>query len=316
MRSNLTLLCFVLLVMTSGIASAQKQGVAMLRYVDAKQATHAAQIIDTRALAACQQRSLAGAHCLPASDLIGPDGELPSFADIYWALGTAGISPHKPVLVVGNQARARDFVAGLLYLCGQASVQILTTPIDDVLQQKQWPVAPGQARGILRHTVYAATMRDALIVLPAELAQALAEHHPVVPVDGRNLATHNVDEYQVGHIPGAVQLAPAQGSTSSNTLRLPSVNAQTTTTQTTTTHARQRYYVAYAQRPMDSIAFFTRLRAGEADPHVDIRVMPAGWQGWILHQHNINPVADTTVSGADRLISFIGSREKGEEQWN
>jgi len=281
MRINMSIICFMLLVVTSGIASAKQLVAPTLRYVDAKEASRDAQIIDTRALAMCQQRSIVGAHCLPASDLFGPGGVLPSFVDIYWALGTAGISAHRRVLVTGDQARERDFVAGLLYLCGQASIQVLTTPIDAVLQKNRWPSGQGQPRGNFRLSVYDATMRDELIVFPTELAHALTNHKAVVPIDGRNLSIHRGDEYLAGHIPGAMQLPRAYLNRTGSHLRLTAISKETTP-------AKHRYFVAYAHVPMDSIALFTRLRADEINQRVDIRVMPAGWQGWTSSRRKAN----------------------------
>ena len=104
MRTHITT-CFVLLVTTSGVAGAVvtvatvKQPPDNLRYVNAKQASVDALVVDTRTLSVCQKRSIASAHCLPANDLLGPDGKLASFADIFWALGTAGISGHETILV-------------------------------------------------------------------------------------------------------------------------------------------------------------------------------------------------------------------------
>jgi thiosulfate/3-mercaptopyruvate sulfurtransferase len=297
MRINLTIASLTLLLVTASVARAETQLAPSLRYVDTKQASHTALVIDTRALAACQQHSIAGAHCLPASDLLGPNGALPGFADIFWALGTANINADNTVLVTGDQARARDFVAGLLYLCGQARVQILTVSIDNVLQQKHWPAGAGLARSNLRQSVYNATMRDKLIVLPTELAQALARHDSVVPVDGRNLSTPRVnDEYLAEHIPGAMQLPQANSNHISSHLRLPDVSEKTPGSNASSAPAKHRYFVAYAYKPLDSIALFTRLRAGEVDPHIDIRVMPAGWQGWIHSRR-------------------IANIRKGEKQW-
>lgn len=39
-------------------------------------------VVDTRALAECRARSLAGARCLPADDLLGPQRRLPSARDL------------------------------------------------------------------------------------------------------------------------------------------------------------------------------------------------------------------------------------------
>lgn len=312
----------------SGIAGAvsvgaQQSTTPALRYVDAAQATSDALVIDTRPLSACEKNTIAGAHCLPASDLLGPDGRLPSFADIFWALGTVGLSGHETVLIVGNQPGNRDFVAGLLYLCGQHRVEILTPPVEAVLREGHWPAGQGQSRGILRTVVYTASMRDKLIVLPAELARALAEHRPVVPIDGRSLRVRTpgpdaqtytdtatlsgprgqtVTDHDrahvvrvrdtadamsgdsAGHIPGALHLPLARLYRTPTTPHrlLADYNAPQASSNAAVPHTSTPvYYVAYANIPMDSIALFTRLRAGEADQRIDIRVMPAGWRGWI-----------------------------------
>ncbi|MDP2811126.1 MAG: hypothetical protein Q8O34_13345, partial [Rhodocyclaceae bacterium] len=80
-------------------------------------------VIDSRPLADCKRASLSGARCLPAEDFLGPQRRLPSERDILWLLGTAGLAGSETVLVVGQDATARDFVAGLLYLAGQKSVR-------------------------------------------------------------------------------------------------------------------------------------------------------------------------------------------------
>jgi len=339
MQRHINIACFMLLIATPCVAVTDEHVPTPLRYVSADQATPLAQVIDTRALANCQKRTIAGAHCLPASDLVGPDGQLPSFVDIFWALGSAGISPHRPVLIVGNQSRARDFVAGLLYLCGQSSVQILKTPVELVLHQKHWPAAQGQTRGILRHTVYDANMRDKLIVLPTELIHLLATDNSLITIDGRNESAQNADEYRTGHIPGAIRLVSTQARPISRYLPRPATDKHGTRLPLTAPAGPARF-VTYANNAVDSIAYFTRVRASEPNPQVDIRVLPAGWQGWIKYQNfpmtpsgsspqrqaghtylppinnSIYPVAAILVSATAMLIIFMSLRKRGEKQWS
>lgn len=163
---------------------------AAIRYVGVHQIAPHAVIVDTRAQALCQQRSVAGAHCLPASDLLGPAGELPSFADIFWALGTAGLDGSETVLVTGDRAGARDFIAGILYLCGQAHIEILKPAIDKVLRTGKLQPGPGKPRAILRQRIYQATMRDTAMILPGELTQLRRDHPHIRFLDaGRLQAT-------------------------------------------------------------------------------------------------------------------------------
>ncbi len=220
-------------------------------------ATPAAVIVDARPLTDCLKRTLAGAHCLPATDLVGPNGELPSPPDLLWALGTAGLSGHERVVVVGDRGEARDFVAGLLYLAGQRRVDILPTPLTQALATGRYRTGPGRRRGIVREPIFTAPMRDRSIVLHRELRHTLDGASDLVPVDGRN-----AQAFERGHIPGAINrpLAAlvAQGDAG------------------TALKAGQRY-VAYGREPMDSIALFTRLRAADAGR---VQVLIGGWRAW------------------------------------
>lgn len=166
MRVLIASVVALLLCLSTAAVHAESE---MIRYVGVGKIASHVVIVDTRAQAKCQQRSLAGAHCLPASDLLGPAGELPSFADIFWALGTAGLDGSETVVVAGDEVTARDFVAGLLYLCGQAKVEILRPAIRDVLQSGKFLSGQGIPRAILRQRIYRATMRDTAMILPGEL---------------------------------------------------------------------------------------------------------------------------------------------------
>lgn len=119
-------------------------------------------VIDSRPLADCKRASLPGARCLPAEDFLGRQRQLPSERDILWLLGTAGLDGGESVLVIGEEAKARDFVAGLLYLAGQKSVRILTGPLPRL-------AGGGRERGIVRSAVWTAPMRDGLWVLGADI---------------------------------------------------------------------------------------------------------------------------------------------------
>lgn len=124
-------------------------------------------VIDSRPLADCKRASLAGARCLPAEDFLGPQRRLPSERDILWLLGTAGLAGSETVLVIGEDATARDFVAGLLYLAGQKSVRILTGPMPRLDGRS----GGGQERGMVRSAVWTAPMRDSLWVLGADIVR-------------------------------------------------------------------------------------------------------------------------------------------------
>ena len=124
-------------------------------------------VIDSRPLADCKRASLAGARCLPAEDFLGPQRRLPSERDILWLLGTAGLAGSETVLVIGEDATARDFVAGLLYLAGQKSVRILTGP----MPRLGGSAGGGQERGMVRSAVWTAPMRDSLWVLGADIVR-------------------------------------------------------------------------------------------------------------------------------------------------
>ena len=109
-------------------------------------------VVDTRPLAECRTRTLAGARCLPADDLFGPQRRLPSARDLLWLLGTAGFAGNETVWVVGHDPEARDFVAGLLHVAGQREVRIVTEPVARALAGGA-PAGPGQDRVYRRQAI-------------------------------------------------------------------------------------------------------------------------------------------------------------------
>jgi len=238
-----------------------------LEYVRPDAVAHGAVVIDTRAEQACAQHSVAGAHCLPAADLLGARGELPSPPDLLWALGTAGLSGRETVLVVGDSAEARDFVAGLLYLCGQARVQVLDQALSGALRAGDLPAGAGTGRGMLRTRVFVAPMRDRLWLLHRDLFHALESPARVVPVDGRDAlqAAGTGRDQRAATVPGAIRLPLAIAENGGG-------NAATVLGDREKTS-----YVAYGQGPKDSIALFARLRALTGR---DVRVLAGGWREW------------------------------------
>jgi hypothetical protein len=267
MRNGLAIIAVVILSLLSDIvfaadAATAKRALPVLRYVSLQQASADAVVVETRALSLCRQRTLANAHCLPATDLLGPNGELPSFADIFWALGTAGLTGKETILVVGNQDTDRDFIAGLLYLCGQARVEILDTPVAKVLRDGILPVGEGQPRAILRQQIYRASMRDASMVLPGELPAAQDNDGRLMSID----ADH----------PQALKSAVAE-------LQQDKQN----------THAQ---YVVYAGRPKLAIAMFTRLLADTVAQNAPLRVVPIALHEWVGTSASPAPQDDMTAS--------------------
>lgn len=248
-------------------------------------------VVDARPLAACREKSLVGARCLPAADFLGPHRRLPSARDILWLLGTAGLSGEEAVLVVGQDAVARDFVAGLLYVAGQRSVRVLAEPVGRALEQGA--AAPGRERGMIREAVFAAPMRDGLLVLRDEL-RALRPSPPLL--DGRTENEYwgeTVRAARGGHLPGAVSLPALQ-------LRMaldPSVKRPV---------LPEGSPVAYAHDAYEGLAYLTLLIAGH---NVPVRLYAEGWAEWaadgglpadaVSHPERTQPVEAKSQSPQD-----------------
>jgi len=217
----------------------------VLRHVDMHRITEKTTIVDTRERSGCEQRSLAGALCLPATDLMGNRGQLPNFADIFWALGTAGLDGSETVLVVGNDAAERDFVAGVLYLCGQARIEVLDASVSSVLLSGRYRAGQGIPRKMLRQRIYRASMRDSALILPAELRRLERQRSRVNLVEATNYNSAGLasDKDKPAAKPGAK-------------------------------HAGLD--VLYAATPSDAIAAFARLLSiGNRTPE-NLKVVPVG----------------------------------------
>ena len=120
-------------------------------------------VIDVRAEGTCTAASLAGARCLPASELFDADGRPVSFHVLRWLLGTIGLSGHEHVLVVGDKAADAAAVGALLLLAGQRDVAVLDRPVAVPAD-----ASGGSARSMTREDVFTAPMRDRLLTLASD----------------------------------------------------------------------------------------------------------------------------------------------------
>src|SRR3569832_771569 len=204
----------LLLAVSAGIVvQGSAHGENFAYTADARGLIGHAPAVGARPLAACLHRSVANARCLPASDFLGPHGRLAAFTDIYWLLGTAGIAAKDAVLVVGDNPWERDFVAGMLYLSGQAAVTVLNRPISDGAGLPVSSLGPGTARGMLRQPIYEGLVWVVFLVLCSELAVFLLCGLFLFLVVGRPESAYKGETIRAsrgGHLPGAQSLPMAE----------------------------------------------------------------------------------------------------------
>jgi thiosulfate/3-mercaptopyruvate sulfurtransferase len=224
-------------------------------------------VVDARPLRDCEKRTITGAHCLPALDLLGPHGRLISFRNILWRLGSAGLSGSEEVVVVGDRPEVREFVGGVLYLAGQRKVDLLSTPITGRGAVARASLgSPGRVPGSTRNPVFQGRVRERLIVFREELARALRGSDPPVLLDGRSVQEYwgvTIRARYGGHIPGA--------------RRLPAFELRRELAQGDFQVPPLAHPIVYANGPFSSIAYFALLRAGAG---IAVRVYIGGWQAW------------------------------------
>lgn len=225
-----------------------------------------AQVIDARPLEQCLTKSVRGARCLPVADFFGPHDRLASFVNINWLLGTAGLSGQEHVLVVGNNAQERDFIAGVLFVAGQKEVSVLTQKMKRGGGFSEKFLGLGVERMESRTNVYHGIARDKAIVFKKELSKILSFDTPTVLIDGRSEKEFwgaSVRGVRGGHIVGARHF-------SSSRLRSLATSGETN-------ELEKRDTIIYGHNAFEGLAILTLMRAGF---DISARVYPGGWAEW------------------------------------
>jgi thiosulfate/3-mercaptopyruvate sulfurtransferase len=228
-----------------------------------KQGVH---VIDARPLQQCLKQSVLEARCLPAADFFGPHDRLASFENINWLLGTAGLSGQEHILVVGDKAQERDFIAGVLFVAGQKEVSVLTRQMSRGGGFSDKFLGSGIERMETRTNVYHGIARDKAVIFKNELASILSFNTPTVLIDGRSEREFwgaSVRGFRGGHIVGARHL-------SSGRLRSLAISGETT-------ELEKRNTIIYAHNAFEGLAMLTLMRAGL---NIEARVYPGGWAEW------------------------------------
>lgn len=257
--------CWQLLFVLVAVVLSWQAGAAEreLRFIDQLPPGSDWQLLDTRQADQCLARSLKGARCLSADDLLGPNRRFPSLRDITWLLGTLGLSGDETLVIAGTPGMKRDFVAGVLYLAGQRNVLVLSPPLGRLIAAGKGERSGGQGRSMSRLTIYTAPPRDDQIVLRRELWQLIKTDMPLRLLDARSEAEYwgkHIRSVRGGHIPGAEHWLPAQALS-----------------VVKTKHGVKT--ILYAHDPFESIALFVRMQAREKNP---VRVFIEGWRAWAV----------------------------------
>lgn len=249
----------VWLMASAGVAYA---GDLPLAYVaSAKMAGKDALIVDARPSDLCEDATLPGARCLPADDFLGLDQRLAGFANIAWLLGSAGLTGAEKVLVIGANPVRRDFVAGLLYIMGQAEVLVLSKGV----AASKTGLEAGEPRDTLRTRVWQAASRDEVLIFVNELQQLLHSKDLPILLDGRAEKAYWGREIRAargGHLPGAEHLPASE-------LRAD--------VQRGDAAAVIENSIVYGRSAVDGIAYMTLIIAGSG---TQVRVFPGGWAKW------------------------------------
>ncbi len=225
-----------------------------------------AQVIDARPLKQCLKKSVRGARCLPVASFFGPHNRLASFININWLLGTAGLSGQEHVLIVGNNAQERDFIAGVLFVAGQKNISILTQQMKRGGGFSEKFLGSGVERMETRTTIYRGIARDKAIIFKKELAKILSLDSSTVLIDGRSENEFwgaTVRGLRGGHIVSARHL-------SSSRLRSLANSGEAT-------HIENRDTIIYGHNAFEGFALLTLMQAGF---DITARVYPGGWAEW------------------------------------
>ena len=225
-----------------------------------------AYVIDSRPLQQCLKQSVLNARCLPVADFFGPHDRLAGFENINWLLGTVGLSGHEHILVVGDKAQERDFVAAVLFVVGQKEVSVLTRQMSSGGGFSSKLLGSGVERMKTRTNIYHGIARDKAVIFKNELARILGLNTPTVLVDGRSEREFwgaFVRGLRGGHIVGARHLSAGRLRSLVNSGEATELEKHDT--------------VIYGHNAFEGLALLTLLRAGL---NIEARVYPGGWAEW------------------------------------
>ena len=226
-------------------------------------------VVDSRTAQQCEVATIASARCLPAADFFGPHRRLASIAEIAWLLGTAGLDGNESVLVIGDDATDRDFVAGMLFIMGQRQVRILADHVSRLVSSNKLPKYAGVARSQVRETVYSASSRTRNVVFGLELFRMYSRGAEPRLLDGRSeKAFWGLDSNgrrRGGHLPGADHLPAVK------------LRAEVSRGDAIGPAPARGPFVVYGDTAHDGVAFFTLVSAGLG---LDTKVYLPGWSEW------------------------------------
>ena len=228
-------------------------------------------VVDSRAAQQCEVATMASARCLPAADFFGPHRRLAGIAEIAWLLGTAGLDGNESVLVVGDDATDRDFVAGMLFIMGQRQVRILADNVSRLISSNKLPKYAGAVRSQVRETVYSASSRIRNVVFGLELFRMYSQDAVPRLLDGRSeKAFWGLDSngrHRGGHLPGADHLSAIE------------LRAKVFRGGAIGPAPARGPFVVYGDTAHDGVAFFTLVSAGLG---LDTKVYLSGWSEWAI----------------------------------
>lgn len=172
---------------------------APLSFVAQLDASSDTRVVDVRAQDMCEKGSLAGARCLPATDLFDANGRPPTFHALRWLFGTIGLTGHEKVAVVADKADDAAAVGALLFLAGARDVAILNRPL-----VVSTDAAAGHPRSLAREAVFTARMRDEWLIARPDETDGSAIASGILFDRLRTFAHHYTD----GSPPARLRLIP------------------------------------------------------------------------------------------------------------
>ena len=116
-----------------------------------------ARFIDASSFTSCLNRSLKGATCVPFETFLDEQGELSSFRDIQWALGTVSVGNEDPLFVFSKNIEDTYAIAGLFYLAGVRHVYVWRGDSEKLFSSLQ--SGSGKTRSIIRETYFSNPIR-------------------------------------------------------------------------------------------------------------------------------------------------------------